>query len=139
MTLLLTLHSILRWVIVLVAVAVIVKFGIALLKRQSYDRMARGLASGFAGLMDLQLLIGTVFFVWSGLSIQGGFALRHRWEHLVVMLIAVLVAHLPSRWKQKDDLTRYRNGLVAILFSLLLVVVGVFALPGNRWLTISGL
>jgi amino acid permease len=138
MTILLTLHSILRWVIVLVALAVIIKFALGLVQKQPYDKSARGLASAFGGLMDTQLLLGTVFFIWSGLAIQGGFGLRHRWEHLAVMLVAVIVAHLPAMWKQRDDQTRYRNGLVAILVSILLVVVGVFALPGNRWLNMSG-
>ncbi|MCS6994834.1 MAG: hypothetical protein N2117_05980 [Anaerolineales bacterium] len=139
MTFLLTLHSILRWLVVFVALALLIRFGLGLIQKHAYDRSARGLASAFAGLMDLQLLIGTVFFVWSGFAIQGGFALRHRWEHLFVMLLAVLAAHLPAAWKKKDDQTRYRNGLSAVLVSLLLVVIGVFALPGNRWLTISGL
>ncbi len=138
MTILLTIHSILRWVILLVALAIIIKFALGLIQKRPYDKAARGLASAFGGLMDAQLLLGTAFFVWSGLAIQGGFGLRHRWEHLAVMLAAVLVAHLPSMWKNRDDQTRYRNGLFAILVSILLVVAGVFALPGNRWLTISG-
>ncbi len=138
MTLLLTLHSILRWVIVLAALALIIKFALGLINKQPYDKAARGLTSAFSGLMDTQLLLGTVFFAWSGLAIQGGFALRHRWEHLAVMLVAVIVAHLPAMWKQRDNQTRYRNGLIAVLVSILLVVAGVFALPGNRWLTISG-
>ncbi len=138
MTILLTLHSILRWVIVLAALALIIKFALGLIQKQPYDKAARGLVSAFGGLMDTQLLLGTAFFVWSGLAIQGGFGLRHRWEHLAVMLAAVIVAHLPVMWKQRDDQTRYRNGLAAILVSILLVVAGVFALPGNRWLTISG-
>lgn len=138
MTILLTLHSILRWVIVLVALALIIKFALGLIQKQPYDKTARGLVSAFGGLMDTQLLLGTAFFVWSGLAIQGGFALRHRWEHLAMMLVAVIVAHLPAMWKKRDDQTRYRNGLVAILVSILLVVVGVFTLPGNRWLAISG-
>lgn len=138
MTLLLTIHSILRWVIILVALAVIIKFALGVIQKQPYDKAARGLASAFGGLMDAQLLLGMVFFIWSGLAIEGGFGLRHRWEHLAVMLVAVIVAHLPALWKKRDDQTRYRNGLVAILVSILLVVAGVFALPGNRWLTISG-
>lgn len=138
MIILLILHSILRWVIVLAAVAVLVKFTLALIQKQPYDKTARGLASAFGGLMDTQLLLGTAFFVWSGLAVQGGFSLRYRWEHLAVMLAAVIVAHLPAMWKNRNDQTRYRNGLAAILISMLLIVAGVFALPGNRWLVISG-
>lgn len=138
MAILLTLHSILRWVILLLALAAIIKFALGLIQKQSYDKTAHGLASAFGGLMDAQLLLGIVFFVWSGLAVEGGFGLRHRWEHLAVMLVAVIVAHLPAMWKKRDDQTRYRNGLVAILVAILLVVAGVFALPGNRWLAISG-
>ncbi len=108
-------------------------------KNAPSDRTARGLASAFAGLMDAQLLVGTLFFVWSGLVMPGSFALRRHWEHLFVMLLAVMAAHLPALWKQKDDQTRYRNGLAAVVLALVLVVAGVFALPGNRWLSITGL
>lgn len=139
MMFLLTLHSILRWLIVFAALAVILRFALGWAQKRAYDRAARGLASVFAGLMDMQLLVGTLFFVWSGLAMPGSFALRYRWEHLFVMLLAVVAAHLPALWKQKDDQTRYRNGLAAVFLALVLVVVGVFALPGNRWLSISGL
>jgi len=71
--------------------------------------------------------------------LEGGFALRQRWEHLGIMLVAVIVAHLPAMWKKKDDTTRYRNTLIAVVVSLLLVVLGVTLLPGNRWLGITGL
>ncbi len=139
MTILLTLHSILRWAIVLVALAAIVKFVLGLAQRQPYDKAARGLAGAFSGLMDTQALLGILFFILNGAAIEGGFALRHRWEHLTVMLIAVIVGHLPAMWKKLDDQKRYRNGLIAIVVAILLVVVGVSTLPGNRWLTITGL
>ena len=139
MTILLTLHSLVRWAIVLVALAAVIKFALGLAKKQSYDQAARGLASAFSGLMDTQALLGILFFVLNGAAIEGGFALRYRWEHLAVMLIATVVGHLPAMWKKLDDQKRYRNGLIAILVALLLVAVGVATLPGNRWLTITGL
>lgn len=139
MTFVLTLHSLVRWLTVLVAVALIVKFAIGIIKKQPYDKTANTLAGVFGGTMDLQLTLGLLFFIWNGMLIPGGFGLRHRWEHLVIMLAAVVVAHLPAMWKKKDDATRYRNGLIAVVVSLLLVVVGVSLLPGNRWLGIAGL
>lgn len=139
MTILLTIHSIVRWAVVLVALAAIVKFALGLAQKQPYDKAASGLAAGFSGLMDTQLLLGLLFFIWSGAAIEGGFAIRQRWEHLAVMLIAVVVGHLPSMWKKLDDQKRYRNGLIAIVAAILLVVLGVSLLPGNRWLTITGL
>jgi hypothetical protein len=139
MNLILTLHSLLRWAVVLVALAAIFQFSLGWAQKRHYDSLSRALASAFGALMDSQLLFGLLYFFWNGASFSGGFALRHRWEHLALMLVAVLVAHLPSRWKSAPSPLRYRNGLFAILFSLLLVVAGVFALPGNRWLTIFGL
>ncbi len=139
MIILLTLHSIVRWAIVLVALAAIIKFAAGLIQKSPYDRAASGLAAGFSGLMDTQALLGILFFIINGMALEGGFALRYRWEHLTIMLIAVVVGHLPSMWKKLDDQKRYRNGLIAILVAILLVVVGVTSLPGSRWLTVTGL
>jgi hypothetical protein len=129
---LLTIHSIVRWLATLTALALIVRLVIGLVKKQPFDKLATGLTSAFGGLMDTQLLLGLLFFIWSGMA-QGGFSLRYRWEHLVAMLVAVLVAHLPVLWKKLDDEKRYRNTLAAVIFALLLVFLGVALLPGNRW------
>jgi heme A synthase len=137
MLFLLTLHSIVRWLVILVAVAAIVKLLIALFKRQDDDKMTSGLVSAFAGLMDTQLLLGLMFFIWNGLA-GAGFP-RQRWEHLVIMLVAVLVAHLPAMWKKAEPQKRLRNTLAAVLGSLVLVIVGVSLLQPNRWLVIFGL
>jgi hypothetical protein len=139
MIVLLTLHSLIRWAIIFVALATLIKFALGLVQKHPYDRMAGGLSAAFSGLMDTQALLGGLFFVLQGAAMPGGFALRYRWEHLAIMLIAVVVGHLPALWKKLDDRQRYRNGLLAILVALLLVVVGVSALPGNRWLVVSGL
>ncbi|MEJ5224341.1 MAG: hypothetical protein WHV44_07785 [Anaerolineales bacterium] len=135
----LTLHSLVRWLTILVAAALIIKFAIGLLKKQPYDKTANALAGAFGGTMDLQLTLGFIFFIWNGMMVEGGFGLRHRWEHLVIMLAAVVVAHLPAMWKKQPDAIRYRNGLIAVVVALLLVVVGVSLLPGNRWLGVAGL
>jgi len=134
---LLTLHSIVRWLVILVALAAIVKLTVGLLKKQDFDTMTGGLVSAFGGLMDTQLLLGLLFFVWNGLA-GAGFP-RQRWEHLVIMLVAVVVAHLPAMWKKAETQVRLRNTLLAVIGSLLLVVLGVSMLQPNRWLVIFGL
>jgi len=134
---LLTLHSIVRWLVILVALAAIVKLTIGLLKKQDFDTMIGGLVSAFGGLMDTQLLLGLLFFIWNGLA-GVGFP-RQRWEHLVIMLVAVVVAHLPAMWKKAETQVRLRNTLLAVIGSLLLVVLGVSMLQPNRWLVIFGL
>ncbi len=137
MMFLLTLHSIVRWLAILLALAAIVKLVIGLIQKQDYDKMTGGLVSAFAGLMDTQLLLGLMFFLWNGLA-GAGFP-RQRWEHLVIMLAAVIVAHLPAMWKKAEAQKRLRNTLAAVIGSLVLVALGVSMLQPNRWLVIFGL
>ncbi|GEM_PF-254849 len=139
MVVVLILHSILRWVVIAVALVALGALWLRWRRGLPYDPGARRWSAAFAGLMDLQVLVGVVFFVWNGALIPNGFALRHRWEHLAVMLVAVVLAHLPALWKKRPDAIRYRNGLIAIGLSLLLIVLGISALPGDRWWTITGL
>lgn len=139
MSVVLTIHSIVRWLIVLVAVAALIKFAWGWWQKQAYDRTANALASAFAGLMDTQALLGTLFFIWNGMALENGFSLRYRWEHLGLMTVAVIISHLPARWKKSADEIRYRNGLIVIIVALVLVVVGISSLPGNRWQSMSGL
>jgi hypothetical protein len=134
---LLTLHSIVRWITVIVAAAIIIKFTIGWLQKQPFDKMANGLSSAFGGLMDTQLLLGLIFFIWSGLAGMG--FPRYRWEHVIVMTIAVVIGHLPSMWKKQPDALRYRNTLFAVGGALLVVIIGVLVLPGARWLHIFGM
>jgi len=136
-TFILTLHSILRWATIIVAVAALVKFGIGWFGKKPYDDTANRLRVAFASLMDVQLLLGGFYLILGGLL---GFGWpSYRIEHLVIMIIAVVLAHLTSLGKDKGDNVRYRNGFLFLLASLVVVVVGVSLLPGGRWLTITGL
>ncbi|MCL4267905.1 MAG: hypothetical protein KJZ72_00100 [Anaerolineales bacterium] len=125
---LLPLHSYLRWLIVIVAVTAIVKFAIGWLRGGAFKGMDRGLASGFAGLMDLQVLLGLIILI--GLGGSEGYPMV-RIEHGVTMILAAVVGHLPARWKNAADDIRFRNTLFCILGALLLVFVGVMRLPGG--------
>lgn len=128
MNILLMIHSILRWVILLVAAIAIVVFLVSWLRRSQLQGMDRGLMSGFSGLMDLQATIGIVLLVWSGLA-GLGFP-RYRIEHGVIMVLAAVVAHLSARWKNADEPLRYRNYFLIILASLVMVLIGISVLPG---------
>jgi hypothetical protein len=130
MDFLLKFHSELRWVIVFAAVIAVAKFTVGWLRGGVFKGMDRGLAAGFSGLMDLQALLGIIFLLWSGIGAEAGFP-RHRIEHGFIMIVAAVVAHLNTRWKNADDKTRFRNSLFTTLASLLLVVVGVATLPGG--------
>jgi len=123
----LMLHSLVRWAVVVVAVVALVKFALGWLRGGAFDRMARGLASGFSGLMDLQMLLGLISLFGSGLSGEG-FPM-YRIEHAITMIVAVVVAHLPAMWRKQSDKVRYRNTFFAVVGSLALIFVGIASLP----------
>lgn len=129
MQILFLIHSHMRWLILLVALVAIVKFAIGWLRGGAFKGMDRGLASGFSGLMDLQVTLGIIFLVWSGLA-GAGFPM-YRIEHATTMIIAAVLGHLPARWKNAAAGIRFRNTLFCIIGSLLLVYVGVMRLPGG--------
>lgn len=128
MNILLMIHSIVRWLIVIVASITVIKFALGWLRGGAFSGMDRGLASAFSGLIDLQVLLGFIFFFWNGLGAGAGFP-RYRLEHMAIMLVAAVVAHLPVRWKNAEDKLRFRNTLFVALDVLILIFIGVSLLP----------
>ena len=126
-------HSWLRWVVMLVAIIAIVKYAIGLARKQSFDKMANGLMRGYSGLLDLQGTVGLVYLLISGFS-GVGFPMQ-RFEHMGAMILAMVVGHLPARLKADSDGVRYRNALLAVIGSLVLIAAGVASLGGGatRW------
>jgi hypothetical protein len=84
--------------------------------------------SAFAGLIDLQMLLGIIYLLWNGLATDTGFP-AYRIEHAVTMLIAVGVAHMNARWRSAAEPIRARNNVLIILGMLLLIYLGVARLP----------
>ena len=135
-TILLTAHSWIRWLALLAAAAALIRYVLGWLQGHEFDGLARGLMAAYSGLLDLNALIGLIQLIafWGDYSaIAGGFP-RTQIEHFTTLLIAVIVAHLPARlWQDKPAAVRYRNGALAILASLVLIIVGITVLAGNRW------
>jgi hypothetical protein len=124
----LLIHSLVRWVFVILAIAVIVKFAIGWLQKKSFTPMDRGLLAGLTGTMDLQLLIGLILLI--GLGDYN----RYQLEHTFTMILALIMMHaLPRRWKESPGAIRFRNNLAVVIVALILIYLGVFVLPGNRW------
>ena len=129
MTILLAVHSIVRWLLVAVAGVAIILLAIGWLGKKKFSKTDRILVAAYSGLLDLQVLIGLIFLLWTGFA-GAGFP-RFRLEHMTIMFIAALMAHFNSRWKEADDKIRYRNTLFTLLGSLLLIFLGVALLPGG--------
>ena len=129
MSVLLTIHSFVRWLIVIVAIVAVVKFALGWRRGDAFQSMDRGIASGFSGLIDLQVALGLIYLIWNGLAVEG-FPM-FRIEHAVTMIIAAVVAHLPVMWKNADDKIRFRNSLFIVLDVLIIIFIGVVRLPAE--------
>lgn len=127
MPFLLALHSLVRWIVVLVALVAVVKFALGWLQKANHEKIDRALMSAFSGLLDLQVLLGLVL-----LLMTGDFSMP-RIEHTFTMIVAAVVAHLPMRWRTRTDTNVFRNNLIIVVLVILLVVAGIASLPGNRW------
>lgn len=130
MKLLLQIHSDLRWLIVLVAAAALIRFLAGWLGKGTHGRFDRILAASFGGLLDLQAALGLFFLLWNGLVDGAGFP-RHRLEHTALMIAAVVVVHLQSRWRNAADAVRFRNSSFLVMGALVLIALGVAILPGG--------
>jgi len=129
MEILLTIHSFLPLIIIAVAVLAIFKFAIGWLMNSPFKGMDRGLAYGLSGLIDLQVLLGLVFFLWSGFTGEG--FPGYRWLHMVIMIGAAVLGHLPARLKMLGDKARFAASLGAILGALVLIFAGVAVAAGR--------
>jgi hypothetical protein len=126
---LLMIHSLVRWLIVITAVAAIVKFALGWLQGGSFQKIDRILASAFSGLLDLQVTLGIIYLIWDGVA-KTGFPM-FRIEHGFTMILAAVVGHLPARWKNAAGKSHFRNTLLCVLGALVLIYLGVVRLPGG--------
>lgn len=127
MDIVLFLHSWVRWAILLIAVIAAIKFLLGWLNKNDAAKSDRALMSAFSGLIDVQVLLGLILLV-----IEADFSFPHI-EHLITMLVAAVVAHLPMRWRNAMGAQVLRNNLMVIVVAILLIIAGVASLPGNRW------
>lgn len=127
-----TLHSLVRWVIMLVALIAAVKFALGWLNKARVAKNDRILMSTFSGLVDVQVLLGLILLLGQGLTTPIGFPLN-RIEHMITLLVAAGVAHAPMVWKKDETTAALRNNLLVVIVVVLLIFFGVASLGGNRW------
>ena len=125
MAFVLTLHSIVRWLVVLVAVVAVVRYALVMAGKAQSSGMDRGLMAGYTGLLDLNVLLGLILIIGLGFTPQ-------RIEHAVTNIIAVVVAHfLAQRAKKVEDAKlKARTNLLGVVISILIIVVGVALIGG---------
>lgn len=139
---LLALHNILRWVVVITALYALFRSLSGFLGNNSWTGADRKAGMFFSMSLDVQLLVGLIlYFIFSPLSKQFlanmGDAMSNAelrffgMEHLVLMLVAVMLAHIGNASGKKDipDKDKFKR---ASLFFTLAVVAIVLGTPWGR-------
>jgi hypothetical protein len=116
-------HSGLRYLVLAVGVLAFLYTLVAALRGKRWDGTGRGLVMGYTGLMDLQLLLGLILvFVWPFYP--------RLWGHIVMMVLAVAVAHITGVINKRRPAERrsHMTAALGIAGSLVLIVGGITAI-----------
>lgn len=146
------LHSVLRWIILIVALWAIIKMASGMNGRKSFTASDKRPALFYLIVMDLQLLVGLyLYFVgeWGVKSIsRAGFgevmktAITRFFavEHLVGMLIALILVHIGySATKKKDisDKKKFSKAFWCFLIAFIAILISIpwpFRELGRGWM-----
>jgi uncharacterized membrane protein YqhA len=134
----LMIHSVLRWLVVIAAVAAAGKALAGWLGKQPFTKLDDRLGSAFTIVMDVQLLVGLILYVFLspltqaafqdlGAAMSDGTLRFFAVEHLAVMVVAVVLAHVGRATSRRaaDDKKHQR---AAIWYGLALLTI-LFATP----------
>ncbi len=114
-------HSIVRFVILLVAIVGIVKALLSFAQKSAPDKLDQTLASAFVGLYDLQVLLGLLIILLGGLTNA---------LHPIVMFIGLLLAHglqAMTKRAQAANAPLYRLALFIAPLAIILVGLAVIS------------
>lgn len=138
----LALHNIFRWVVVITALYALLRSFSGFLGNNPWTNADRKAGMFFSMSMDVQFLVGLVlYFIFSPLSKQFlanvGDAMSNSelrffgMEHVLLMLVAVVLAHIGNAAGKKDipDKGKFKR---TALFVTLAVIVLVLGIPWGR-------
>ena len=147
-SLLLVLHSWLRWFALAAVIVVLIRAMRGAASRARFDRTDEKWIKGAAHFLTAQAMIGIVLYAMSpyirGLLSDMGATMRDRTsrlfavEHVVIMIIVVALSHMSFPIARKATTDQARHGRIAIFFGIALVLMG-YAIPWMRPLYRFGL
>lgn len=121
MTFLFHAHSGLRYLVLLAGLVALLGYLYGWIARRRYAAPAPAAMAAFAGLLDLQVVLGIA--MWLGGRTAAGIV-----EHLTLMLGAVVVVHLASIVHRRRGRTGFGLPLAAVALALVLIILGIRAL-----------
>ena len=147
----LSLHNILRWVVVLLALAAVVNAFWGWFGQRTWTERDRKLGTYFSIALDIQFLLGLLLYFFfspagwgrqlfsnfSGLmdSSAGRFFVL---EHFLFMLVAIVMVHIGSARARKaeGDVNKFRTTAVWFTLAVIVLLIGIpwpFLEYGRPW------
>lgn len=123
-------HSGVRWLVIVATLVALVALIVGMAQKRPYAGFAKRFMTIFTRSVEVQWLLGLIVLIAMGVPEGAGF----RWGHTIIMTLAVVAAHLDMPFRRQPDQRRYLAGIGVIIVTLVLVIIGVAALPGNRWM-----
>lgn len=135
-------HDLLRWVIILAALVTMLKYFIGWFGQKNWEKSDNILGVVFAGLMDLQFLIGIILYAVlspiTQLAFQDfGTAMKnadlrfYAVEHIAMMLVALALVHI-GRVKTKKAKTSRKKFAMSLIFFGIAYIIIFMAIPWQR-------
>jgi hypothetical protein len=127
----LSLHSLVRWVVIIAGVIALVRYGYGWLKAGTpFTVRDQQLAVVYAVVVTVQFVLGVINLIL--LLLIGGFTPGRDIEHTVYGLIITALASIGARrWKDAPAQTRFRNLFLIVLITILLALLSVWRLRGS--------
>jgi hypothetical protein len=120
-TTLLDIHSMLRWLILSLAIFGTARSFVSMLSVSArFSRLDLGVSRAYPILIDLQVLVG-LLLVLAALTMQQVVP----WIHPIIMIPATVVAHLSRRFAAQPDRKRHQAQFALYLGSLALIAIGL--------------
>ena len=130
----LAIHSLVRWLIVLLGVASLVKSAIGLVSNRSWEKLDSDLLRYLNLVMGVQFILGVVllFVKAESYSALGTSAWQAPLEHFFTNTIAILVAGMTLSRTRKATTAKgkFVIALVGVLLSAILIYLGVARVGG---------
>jgi hypothetical protein len=135
----LTLHSILRWIVLILAVVAFVRALVGWLGKQEWTALDNRLGMLLSASMDLQVLLGLILYIFlspittsafRNLGAVMGNAAQRFWtlEHIFLMIVALILIHVGRATSRAAERAGGKHKRAAIFFGLALLAI-LMAIP----------
>jgi len=152
---LLTLHNVTRWLVIIFAVIAIVRAFSGWFSRKEWSNRDHRSGLIYTIVLDIQLLLGIILYIYPGIYTQilladlgaamgNALARFYAIEHITIMLIAVVLAHVGRALSKRapTDLLKHRKAAIWFTISLLAILAAIpwpfLANIGRPWLRLFG-